>query len=210
MTRSVMGSVVFVVVALTAACADDPVSQQSSSSPVVAAGANLDRDGGLGGPNDRGPKRYIAIMDDCDPNDPTWAPSGGCTRKDGAVTNAEFTAFLASPLSTAVVGHPAWRNEPSYIKLDAGDSFRVTNEGGRTHTFTEVANYGGGRVAPLRAGLTPAPECLAAGTTADLVAGATTQVNDLAIGTHKFQCCIHPWMRAAVKVQATQNGHNKT
>ncbi|HUQ81864.1 MAG TPA: hypothetical protein VM076_12020 [Gemmatimonadaceae bacterium] len=198
---------VALIVAFTAACADDPVSQNTPATVAVTSGASLDRDGGLAGPNDRGPKRYIAILDDCDPNDPTWAATGGCLRKDGAVTNAEFGAFLGSPLSTAVVGHPAWRNEPSYIKITAGESFRVTNEGGRTHTFTEVANFGGGRVPPLRVGLTPAPECLAAGTSGDVVAGATIVIDGLAVGTHKYQCCIHSWMRAAVKVLPNQKGH---
>ena len=68
--------------------------------------------------NDRGPHQYIAVMDHCDANDPTWAPSGGCTRKNGAVTNAEFTAFLASPLSPAVIGHPAepyLGSDPNFI-----------------------------------------------------------------------------------------------
>jgi hypothetical protein len=31
--------------------------------------------------------------------------------------------------------------------------------------------------------------------------GATIRVEGLAQGLHKFQCCIHPWMRATVRVQ---------
>src|SRR5687768_2085619 len=124
---------------ITAACSDDPVSQSGRAAPPsVAPGASFAASGGLGGPNDRGPKRYIAVLDDCDPDDPSWAETGGCVRRNGAVTNAEFTAFLASPLSLSVVGHPAWRNEPSYVKVGAGESVRVTNEGGRGHTFTAV------------------------------------------------------------------------
>jgi plastocyanin len=194
----------FAVITLASACAQDPVSQneQSASSAGVTS-ATLDSRGGLGGPNDRGPKRYIAVLDDCDPNDPTWASTGGCSRKNGEVTNAEFGAFLASALSLAVVGHPAWRNEPSYVKIEAGESVKVTNEGGRTHTFTEVANFGGGRVPPLRVGLTPAPECSAA---TDLAPGSTIDVDGLSVGTHKFQCCIHSWMRAAIKVLPEANG----
>jgi plastocyanin len=196
---------VLAVVTLASACAQDPVSQNESAASVVPTGASLDSRGGLGGPNDRGPHNYIAILDDCDPNDPTWAPSGGCTRKDGAVTNAEFTAFLTSPFYPSVVGHPAWRNEPSYVKLEVGRSVKVTNEGGRTHTFTEVANYGGGRVPPLNIGLTPAPECASA---TNLAPGATIEVDGLAVGTHRFQCCIHPWMRAAIKVLPDEHGRS--
>ena len=203
MSRARSGCVVFAVIALASACAQDPVSQNESAASAIATGASLDSRGGLGGPNDRGPHNYIAVLDDCDPNDASWAPTGGCTRKNGAVTNAEFTAFLASPLSLSVIGHPAWRNEPSYVKVEAGTSVKVTNEGGRTHTFTEVANYGGGRVPPLRMGLTPAAECA---TAADLLPGATIDVDGLAVGTHKFQCCIHSWMRAAIKVLPDEHG----
>jgi hypothetical protein len=37
----------------------------------------------------------------------------------------------------------------SYVKVEAGETVVVTNTGGRTHTFTEVAQFGGGRVPPL-------------------------------------------------------------
>lgn len=202
MRRAETGCLLFAT--LVTACAQDPVSQNGQpASTIAAAGANLDSRGGLGGPNDRGPHNYIAILDDCDPNDPSWAATGGCSRKNGAVTNAEFGAFLASPLSLSVVGHPSWRNEPSYVKVDAGGSVKVTNEGGRTHTFTEVAQFGGGRVPPLRMGLTPAPECSGA---TDLLPGATIELGGLAVGTHRFQCCIHSWMRAAVKVLPDSRG----
>lgn len=194
--------------AFAVGCSPDPVSQDGHDGPVASSpsGASLASSGGLGGPNDRGPKRYIAVLDDCDPNDPSWAATGGCSRKNGAVTNAEFGAFLASPLSLSVVGHPAWRNEPSYIKIDAGQSVRVTNEGGRGHTFTAVANFGGGRVPPLRMGLTPAPECLATAPADDLLPGATIEVDGLSVGTHRFQCCIHPWMRGSIKVLPEAKG----
>ncbi|MEJ7812563.1 MAG: hypothetical protein WKG32_19280 [Gemmatimonadaceae bacterium] len=155
-------------------------------------------------------KRYIAVLDDCDPSDPAWAPSGGCSLKGGSVSNAEFTEFLFSPFSSAVVGHPAWRNEPSYIKLEVDEVARVTNEGGRTHTFTEVAAYGGGRVPPLDRGLTPAPECLLNPGAVDptlLPPGASLSVIGLRIGTHRFECCIHPWMRAAIKVLPRGDKH---
>ena len=213
MNRPRMGSVTAMtalVLGVTTACSDDPVSQNPASQSM-AQGANLASSGGLAGPNDRGPKRYIAVLDDCDPNDPAWAPTGGCTRKDGVVTNAEFNAFLTSPRYLSTVGHPAWRNEPSYVKVEPGQSVRVTNEGGRVHTFTEVANFGGGRVPPLNASqpgippMTPAPECLAAGVV-DIPGGGKDVVDGLTPGNHKFQCCIHPWMRTMIKV-APQHDH---
>ena len=198
--RVLTGWSTIAILALTAACSDDPSSQVGPSDARLASGPSLAASGGLGGPNDRGPHRYIAVLDDCDPTDEGWNATGGCVRKNGAVREAEFGAFLASPLSLSVVGHPAWRNEPSYVKVDAGKSVRVTNEGGRLHTFTQVANYGGGRVPPLRMGLTPAPECLTPNPGAEMPPGSSIDVEGLSVGTHKFQCCIHPWMVAAIKV----------
>jgi hypothetical protein len=66
------------------------------------------------------------------------------------------------------------------------------------HTFTEVASFGGGRVPPLNVGLAPAPECAAA---VNVPPGHRIEIEGLEPGNHRFQCCIHPWMRALVKVQ---------
>jgi plastocyanin len=92
------------------------------------------------------------------------------------------------------------------LRLKSGKKIRIRNEGGRTHTFTEVADFGGGRVPPLNASqtgipsLTPAPECVRPGVV-DLPGGARDVVEGLTPGNHKFQCCIHPWMRTLVKVE---------
>jgi hypothetical protein len=37
--------------------------------------------------------------------------------------------------------------------------------------------------------------------TVDLAPGARTGVTGLSVGNHHFQCCIHPWMRAVIKVK---------
>ena len=77
---------------------------------------------------------------------------------------------------------------------------------GRVHTFTEVANFGGGRVPPLNLSqpgippLTQAPECVAPGVV-DIPGGGKDVVGGLTPGNHRFQCCIHPWMRTLVKVE---------
>ncbi len=69
--------------------------------------------------------------------------------KEGDVTRAEFFLEAESPLApTSVIGHQAWYNDPSYLKIEVGKSVRVENEAGRVHTFTEVANFGAGRVRP--------------------------------------------------------------
>ena len=149
-------------------------------------------------------KAKIAVRDDCDSTDPAWAPTGGCTLKGGAVNFAEFSLLLFSPLSAgSPVGHPAWRMDPTYVRIDPGETLKVTNAGGRGHTFTEVANFGGGMIPPLNGTLIPAPECASnvVGPTA-IAPGAKLEVHDLAVGNHRFQCCIHPWMRMLVKVEA--------
>jgi plastocyanin len=151
----------------------------------------------------------IAVMDDCLPGDPAWAPTGGCTLKphQGDVTAAEFNGLLRSPLAVIggvsfLVGHPSWRNEPSHLTVGPGKTVRVTNHGGRGHTFTEVANFGGGFVAPLNVGMAPAPECVNPASPPILLApGATVELAAGAPGLHKFECCIHPWMRATVRVE---------
>jgi hypothetical protein len=160
-----------------------------ASAAVIPAGSVLAHD-------DHG--RVVVMRDDCDPNDPAWAPTGGCTRKNGQVTFAEFAGELDSPLAASVIGHQAWRNEPSYLEIEGRDALIARNRGGRVHTFTEVANFGGGRVPLLNEGLVPAPECA---TATDVPPDHQVTVGPLSEGNHRFQCCIHPWMRALVKVK---------
>ena len=153
----------------------------------------------------------IAVTDDCDPN-ADWGP-GGCLREEGSVTRAEFRAFTFSPLipidpaaPRVPVGHPSWRIAPGFLALEQGQRLRVANTGGRGHTFTEVVDYGGGFIAGLNGTPTPAiavaPECAAIATdpTAVIAPGAMTEITGLSVGNHKFQCCIHNWMHADVKV----------
>lgn len=157
--------------------------------------------------------RTIDMVDDCDPNDPGWTPTGGCLLKRGDVTLAEFNRFLRSPLYDNIppplsepgfflVGHPSWRNEPSHVMVEAGKKVRVRNVGGRVHTFTAVQEFGGGVVPPLNVGTQRAPECalavrIAPGDGTTMIAGGE--------GIQRFQCCIHPWMRATVRVVNDNN-----
>lgn len=82
----------------------------------------------------------------------------------------------------------------------------MTNDGGRDHTFTPVAQFGGGRVPPLNIGLTAAPECLLPPGTPNtedpyfLAPGGKLVLDGLTGGNHRFMCCIHPWMVALIKV----------
>src|SRR5688572_6343881 len=180
-----------------AACADsnrEPVAPNVGADAGFFANASDDEQG------DFSDRRNIAIRDDCDPRDHAWAPTEGCLLRRGDVTFAEFNAEMNSPLAASVVGHQAWRNDPSYAEIKAGKAIRVRNEGGRIHTFTEVAMFGGGKVPSpaLNKGLATAPECPPS---TDIPPGGSTVITGLAVGNHRFQCCIHPWMRALIKVK---------
>lgn len=175
---------------------------------AVATAAPDLRGNGDDDEGNRGNQR-IALIDDCDPDDADWLPIG-CLQDKGDVTAAEFGAFLRSPLYDNIppfgtepglflVGHPSWRNDPSHIVIEEGKRIRVKNEGGRPHTFTEVAQFGGGVVPPLNVGTQPAPGCAAS---VRLEPGDRAKLTASGVGIHRFQCCFHPWMRATVRVTA--------
>lgn len=169
----------------------------------VLRGQNQNNDANSG-------NRRVDLVDDCDPDDPAWGEVG-CFQRDGDVTAAEFNLFLRSPLYDNIppfgiepglflVGHPSWRNEPSHMVIEEGKKIQVRNVGGRPHTFTQVAQFGGGVVPPLNVGTQPAPEC--AQSITRLEAGDRDTITADGVGIQRFQCCFHPWMRATVRVVA--------
>ncbi len=151
--------------------------------------------------------RRVRLVDNCDPTTFNAAfGEGVCVphRNGRTVTVGEFLAKL-NPQDG---GHPEWKNKPDEIELDTGDSIRAVVRGGEFHTFTEVAEFGAGCFGPINdaLGLTNPPtpaqcdEFLA--TTGVLANGASTLiVANLAPGTHKFMCEIHPWMKTVVTVE---------
>ena len=158
--------------------------------------------------NSNDPK--VALVDNCDPATFNAAIGPGTcapTPHKHDTTFAEFLGLLFSPLAKNIIGHPAWNFAPGYISIPAGQTVRVTNAGGEGHTFTEVTDFGGGFISFLNgdggpAGtvpLTAAGACLASPPVVG--PGNTVQIKGLSAGVHKFQCCIHPWMRAVVDVE---------
>jgi plastocyanin len=152
----------------------------------------------------------VAMVDNCDPTTFNAAIGPGtcaATPHEHDTTFAEFIGLLFSPLAANVIGHPAWNFAPGYISTRAGQTVRVTNAGGEDHTFTEVAAFGGGFVPALNgvggpAGTVPLVEAGACLASPEVVpSGSTVQIKGLSPGVHKFQCCIHPWMRAVVDVE---------
>ena len=105
--------------------------------------------------------------------------------------------WLSSPLSGA------WHFAPPEVTMRVGQMLVATNRGGEAHTFTEVEEFGGGIVPLLNqlTGLTTvAPECGRL-TGSDFIApGASTSETEEDAGVEKYQCCIHPWMRAEVRI----------
>lgn len=148
----------------------------------------------------------VDIFDACDPLTFTAAlgaePCTDLGTISPTVTFRQFIDELAANKSVA-----AWRFDPTSIAITAGGTITATNLGGETHTFTEVAQFGGGTVPLLNQASgnpTEAPEC-AAITDADLIApeASFTTAHLIGAGTHLFQCCIHPWMRETVTVTSS-------
>src|SRR3954468_10193849 len=143
----------------------------------------------------------IRLRDDCDPatfNAPPPAGVGPGTCVGGGGTT--FANFLAE---FGVSGRvEKWKFNNDRAEVDRGTPITLTNRGGETHTFTRVAEFGGGVVPPLNARpagppLVTAPEGFAPPSQNNITvpAGATV-VDGPTVGrreTAKFQCCIHPW-----------------
>jgi plastocyanin len=148
--------------------------------------------------------RQVQMLDDCEPVSFNLAVGPGTCVKDGTTTFQEFVALLAAQTPPA-----AWRFSPGNLGLAPGGTIEARNRGGEDHTFTEVANFGGGCIGFLNGllGLTPVPECAGfpgGAFAATLVpARGTIQTTALAAGVHRFECLIHPWMRTTVVVGST-------
>jgi len=142
----------------------------------------------------------VRIQDDCDPTtfNAVLGP-GACVGK-GETTFRDFIAEL-----TATKVAEEWNFEDDSFAVAPGARITATNRGGETHTFTKVANFGGGFVPSLNAlsgNPKPVPECSFPAVGSSFVPpGGSIAVTAPARGTVKFQCCIHPWMRAVATVE---------
>lgn len=143
----------------------------------------------------------VGIFDACDPVTFNAALGAGtCTGVAAVNDSVTFIEFEQELRANRAVG--AWRFIPRALSITPGGTVTATNLGGQTHTFTEVAHFGGGIEPALNeASGNPVevPEC-AAITEIDLILpeASFTTAPILGSGPHLFQCCIHPWMRATV------------
>lgn len=146
------------------------------------------------------PGRRIFLRDHC--GGESWAPFGGCLI-EGTVERPEWLAHVQETGS-----HPLWKNSPVSTAIETGTTLEVVNVGGRGHTFTRVASFGGGILPILNTRedtRIPAPECFR-GIVNIRGAGGSVMHTFTGVGEQHFQCCFHPWMRTTVKVTEA-HGH---
>jgi len=170
---------------------------EGSSAPTVPLAASS-QSAPLARPSTGGSERLVTMMDACDSasfdagtGDPT-----ACTRRRGV----PFDAFIAELQRNGVAG--AWHFAPPEMTARVGDNLVAVNRGGEQHTFTKVAQFGGGIIPVLNqlsGNPVPAPECLALQPDDFISPGGTDRDDTItAPGTTLYQCCIHPWMRTVV------------
>jgi hypothetical protein len=142
----------------------------------------------------------LRMYDSCDPatfnavfNDPTICIKQG---------HVPFDRFIAELTQTQQAAQ--WRFGPKNVELNAGENVFALNVGGEVHTFTRVAQFGGG-ILPLLNDLsgntTEAPECTTLEADDFVAPGALYTAELNTDDVQHFQCCIHPWMRADVKLK---------
>ncbi len=166
-----------------------------------------------GGDGGGGHGHKVKMYDDCDPASFNAAVGPGACTGDGETT---FDAFIAQLLATQQAED--WEFDPSMLRVRQGRPVILENEGGETHTFTLVDEFGGGFVPELNdlLGLEPVDECATHDAQGHLVPRPPSPVNvfvaadregafktaRLTPGTYRFECCIHPWMQVVLTVRA--------
>jgi hypothetical protein len=145
----------------------------------------------------------VKARDACDPATFDAVLGAGACVDGGNVT---FDSFIDRLIRTG--DHPLWRFTPGRATVPAGQSIPVSNVGGEFHTFSRTEEFGGGFVEELNEllGLDEiADGCTQPPGPTNLFLGAgesgTISTAALGSGTHRFLCCIHPWMRATYRVQ---------
>ena len=171
---------------------------------VVAAAAVAFADGG---------SERFRVRDECDAatfnSAPPTGPGLGVICDENLGGDETFQEFIDEITATQQARH--WRFQPDRTTLDRGESTSLQSRGGETHTFTKVAEFGGG-VVPLLNDLSGAgptrAECLTAPSATNITVNAGDEFNGpragsaaLPRGTTKWQCCIHPWMRSTITVR---------
>ena len=158
-------------------------------------------------PERTGPVAQIVALDECDPTSFNQA-LGPDFCKNVALAPLGFATTFQDLFTMAANGtpDPGWDFEPDILKVKEGTTLVVTNQGGEPHTFTEVKNFGGGFVDGLNDGEETVSECSGGFKNVEvaktrIIQGSDLRVTGLLKGEHRFECCIHPWMRMKVEVK---------
>src|SRR5580700_4600821 len=113
-------------------------------------------------PDDSPRVAQVVALDECDPT--TFNAAIGpdfCKNVSLAVLGYATTIQDLFAQAAAGTPNPNWDFEPDTLHISKGTVVSVVDQGGEPHTFTEVKQYGGGFIAGLNSGQTPAPECAA-------------------------------------------------
>ena len=187
-----LAAVLSFTVTLTACSDAGRISLPEPSAAVAARGGVSGAAAGV---------RRIEMLDNCDPESfDAVLGAGSCTRSGGLT----FGAFIGALTARGVV--ESWRFSPEKVEARVGQTLLAINRGGEEHTFTEVAQFGGGIVPllnQLTGNTTVAPECQALGPSDFIPPGGTASDEVEAAGTERYMCCIHPWMRTTVTARGS-------
>ena len=192
----------YLIIVLAGAAAVLVGCERNAAQPAAPSPLTNAQSAALGEPAQvaaKGESQHVVTMfDACDPETfNAELGDGTCTRSGGV----RFASFIEQLGKHHSIG--AWHFAPPEVTMRVGQTLVATNRGGETHTFTEVEEFGGG-IVPLLNQLTGvtnvAPECSQL-TGGDFVApGASFSEKEEDAGVEKYQCCIHPWMRAEVRI----------
>jgi plastocyanin len=149
----------------------------------------------------------VVALDECDPAtfNAANAVGPGFCKNVALGASTQFSTLFAE--AQAGNPDPKWDFEPDTLTVDEGTPIIAVDEGGEPHTFTEVAQFGGGFIGGLNGpNETTVPECIGGFSSVEvartrILQGSQLHVAGLSKGEHLFQCCIHPWMRVRVEVK---------
>src|SRR6266576_275595 len=102
----------------------------------------------------------VVALDECDPT--TFnAAIGPDFCKNVALAPLGYATTFQDLFAEAAAGtpDPNWDFEPDTLRIRQGTILSVVDQGGEPHTFTEVAQFGGGFIDGLNHGEATVPEC---------------------------------------------------
>jgi plastocyanin len=156
--------------------------------------------------NDHKTPAQVVALDECDPATFNAAVGAGFC-KNVALGASIPIATLFADAQAGTPDKDKWDFEPDTLTVDQGTPIIAVDEGGEPHTFTEVAQFGGGFIPELNGpNEATVPECAMGFSRVEvartrILQGSQLQVTGLSKGVHLFQCCIHPWMHTTVVVK---------